>query len=127
MSVEDLLKPRYLVIANYPNSYYKVGSILKEKKDHEPSYEFIAKSMAQKYPEIFRKLEWWEMRDEKDMPQYIKWMCNEEIQIVKVDKYYHKFDMIIAVVENDEFVIGDANHDLPATEQEYLNYINSKQ
>lgn len=29
-----------------------------------------------KYPHLFRRLEWWKYRDEKDMPKYIKFISN---------------------------------------------------
>lgn len=50
--MNELLKPRYKVIADYPGSPFPVGFIM---KDDCESWS--------KYPANFRKLEWWEERD----------------------------------------------------------------
>lgn len=77
--VENLLKPRWKVIANYPNSPYKIGQILNNDW-HEydlPANELFSIATiyfeAHQYPAIFKKLEWWEERDIEEMPEYVKW------------------------------------------------------
>jgi hypothetical protein len=77
MTTEDLMKPRYKVIALWPNTEYKIGSIL------QPDY-FIEKTIkfCETYPHLFRKLEWWEDRDEKDMPLYLRAATNKNLCLV---------------------------------------------
>ena len=68
MTTEELLKPRYLVIADYPgmdDDGYYIGQV---KENIAENYC----KLLDKYPHLFRRLEWWEMRDEKDMPEYVK-------------------------------------------------------
>ena len=74
MTPEQLLQPRYLVIADYPNSIYKVGKLLIEDRDFLFYEGMNHKNFIKPYdfPHIFRRLEWWECRDIKDMPEYVK-------------------------------------------------------
>ncbi len=66
MNTEQLLKPRYKVIADYPFSPYKVGELVKEGSSRCPyyittvnhiSYNFDTEEI-ENYPHLFRKLEW---------------------------------------------------------------------
>ena len=70
MNVEKLLKPRFKVIANYPKSFYKIGEII------DTGYELIYcdthGAKFTDYPHLFKKLNWWERREEGDMPKYLK-------------------------------------------------------
>ena len=116
MTPEELLKPRYLVISDYPNSEFEVGKV----------YEFnsaIAKNVFGRYPAIFRKLEWWEMRDEKDMPEYVKPIKAEQY-IFKVSKYLHSITQLVGV--NGKIKTEHTKVFLPAAEQEYQQYINKE-
>lgn len=78
MSVRELLKPRYEVIADYPESGFSVGDILKwdengigwKAEGCDDFYEFG----IHKYPHLFRRLEWWEHRKDEDLPKYIRFI-----------------------------------------------------
>lgn len=75
MTVEELLKPRYKVIADYPSSPFFINDILpnalKEwQRDNERTKATL--NECEKYPAIFKKLEWWEEREIEDMPEYLK-------------------------------------------------------
>ena len=85
MSTEELLKQRVKVIAPYPNSPYMVGEILTEfffdngnsyfsVNDNEKTYpdRVISSGTINECPNIFRKMNWWEERELKDMPEYLK-------------------------------------------------------
>jgi len=78
--MNDLMKPRYLVIADtpYPNTP-TIGTILTLEESGVSNWltvkhnDFVySKMMLDKYPHLFRPLQWWEFRDEKDMPEYVK-------------------------------------------------------
>ncbi len=107
--VVDLLQPRYKVIADYPyNKRHRVGQIIAEPLE----------SFYDKYPYIFRKLEWWEERTVEEMPKYVKYIGTK-----KVGKVFRWAD-------NNSFVFVDYKDNredvrglLPATEQEYLNQV----
>jgi hypothetical protein len=69
MSVEELLKPRFKVIADYPGCEYSIGYILSiPDADFDTGYEDFLKT----YPHLFKELEWHDERDEIEMPKYIK-------------------------------------------------------
>jgi len=64
-NIQELLKPRYLVNTPwFPSNNYQSGDIVTPDKftGWHPKY----------YPVIFRRLDWWEYRDVKDMPEYVK-------------------------------------------------------
>ncbi len=80
LTVEELIKPRYQVIADYPGSEFQVGYIV-ELKDIYPysgmSFSLnggivVAPSWFDKYPHLFKKLAWYERRELRDMPDYVK-------------------------------------------------------
>lgn len=78
MTPEDLMKPRYKVIADFPqwSSFkYKIGDLLEKLGIHfvgSGTSRGINENEIDLYPAIFKKLEWWEERKESDMPQYVK-------------------------------------------------------
>lgn len=81
MTKEELLKPRYKVIADYPQSIWKEGQIL-------PYFpEPYAKENIEKFPKVFRKMNWWEERKAEDMPEYIKFRDNV---VIKVDNHFQE-------------------------------------
>lgn len=70
--IHELLIPRYKVIADWPNSIYKIGSIL-IGKDNGLYYNGVNHANfinPENYPHLFRKLEWWEERTPEEMPQF---------------------------------------------------------
>ena len=62
LTTEELMRPRWEVIADYPNSVEYIGSVI-ENKDPE-HYDL--------YPSTYRPLSWWEHRLLYEMPQYVK-------------------------------------------------------
>jgi hypothetical protein len=70
-SVEDLLRPRYKVIADYPGSQYRIGNVVIYNPNRDVSVESF-ESWLSRFPVVFRRLEWWEDREENEMPEYVK-------------------------------------------------------
>jgi hypothetical protein len=66
MTNEELMLPRFNVIADYPNSSFDIGDILEQDEKHKTNYwvklQLYTSRYPDKYPNIFRKLEWWEER-----------------------------------------------------------------
>jgi len=87
MTNEELLIPRWKVIADYPGSLYKVGYIINEADNIEGRTFFT--TTVHKYPHIFRALAWYEEREEKDMPEYVKDMEDGGI-VYKIIKLHTK-------------------------------------
>jgi len=69
MTAVELMTPRYELIADYPSNYCEVGTIIEcPNFDHD----FTKKAWEEvidKYPHLFRKLNWWEHRKVEDMPK----------------------------------------------------------
>lgn len=88
MNKEQLLKPRWKVIADFPDSDYKVGSI--EDRDwckyvnSEDETDGIVWKISD-FPHLFKELNWWEERKIEDLPNYIK-IVDENV-IAKVEEH----------------------------------------
>jgi hypothetical protein len=67
MTPDELMKPRYKVIADWPNmpDSVKVGDIVNHNA------VFRDNSLCSSFPHLFKKLEWWHERREEDLPKYI--------------------------------------------------------
>jgi len=63
MTAKELMQPRFEVIAEYPNCIFKKGDILERIAEVEE---------LEKYPHLFRKLNWWEFRKIEDMPKKLR-------------------------------------------------------
>jgi len=96
--MENLLSPRFKIIAEYPNSIFKKNDILEriKYKDTEIEVSEILTNLKrckinnlsglkvvnlEMYPHLFQKLNWWEERKREELPTYIK----SETQVVKPD------------------------------------------
>jgi hypothetical protein len=123
MNTEDLLKPRYKVIADYPMSEFKVGKV----------YEFNSHSAHIVFGNYHAIL-----RDEKDMPAYVNW--NDKVFKVatlfegKHTGWQNYSVYILDESGNETNIYGDSvralfyNKEkiLPATGKEYLDFINQQ-
>lgn len=76
MERDELMKPRYKVIADYPDSTFEVGEIEDRNwsayVNGEDDTDGVIWSL-ESFPHLFRKLEWWEERKPEDMPQYLRY------------------------------------------------------
>jgi hypothetical protein len=92
MKAKDLMKPRFEVIADYPKCPITVGRILTPIFDGAAYYESLDEPASEtvthpeKYPHIFRKLNWWEHRTVEEMPKRL--IC----KAVKMDKTIHEIE-----------------------------------
>ena len=96
MTPEELLKPRYKVIATYPNCYWSVGKILTMDKDEHfeiSSDEFYDINYIDAFPHLFKRLEWWEDRTIEDFKRikYVRvttyrayWLVGDLVKVTKV-------------------------------------------
>lgn len=120
MSTKELLKPRWKVIADYPGNPAIVGSILKMRNDYQ--YEVNSKLfiMPEGYPAIFKKLEWWEEREQEDLPEYVKLVVFPHYPdtaintIIKV--YHHTGNGELLTKRLDRY---STQHCQPSTKKEY--------
>lgn len=100
MTPEQLLQPRYEVIADYPNSTFYIGQIITfEPKDPTDGWELadIAdnKRICPAYPNIFKRLSWHEHCKPEDMPEYVKLSDGEVFKVINYNS-----DKITCIVES---------------------------
>lgn len=126
MTVQELLIPRYKVIADYPLSkmYFNVGDVLTwDEKNQayrigEPKFVSMSKETVEAFPHLFKKLEWYEERKPEELPKFVKDKFGERVRIIKVKKIevgvnqyvYHSGG--ISLLENV----------IPASKEEYEAY-----
>lgn len=123
--VDNLMKLR-VKVTRYPH-YPFDGDILIEGKDGEMIHETegypqsiykITKDDVEKYPAYFRKMPWWEDRMPEEMPEYVKYWDTS---------LYYPVDRVAKISDNPFAAYNfTAENFQPATEQEYLNYQQSK-
>jgi hypothetical protein len=134
MTPENLMQPRYKVIADYPNSEYVIGLVIDFAEESNfksgkiTGSNNVSEDFFLQYPNIFNKLRWFEDRDPKDMPEYVK--EKEGNEVWRVEEYGAAVTCYVLLKKNfhdPEIPFGDHNlYDLlPATETEYLTYQNS--
>jgi len=122
MTNEELLKPRYIVINDYPNSIFDIGEILDE--------EYVGKSSfneLKNFPHIFKPLEWWEELNLEDLPKYLKTDVYGKNLFRKVEEYFYEplnnVDLCFKAYYVGELRTYLMEIFLPSTEEEYLEYI----
>jgi len=93
MTVEQLMQPRYKVVVDYPHSPFtdnqiiclqNVGGYWRYSWAEHDGIEFETESFFKDYPHLFKPMAWWEERDVKDMPEYVKSLVGSEHRIYKV-------------------------------------------
>jgi hypothetical protein len=144
-TIEDLLKPRYRVIALWPYCDEAIGTIYSPRPVEQRLWVVMGEASGfihpsdknrctsahyERFPHLFKKLEWWEDRKPEEMPQYVKYAENG--MVAKVDRFdmettsawfmyleggIHPYCPGGSALEN--------THWLPATESEYNEYITS--
>lgn len=144
MTTTQLLMPRYIVTADWLNNrHFKVGDILSVNKFYEISaikkLSHLRKEdnsagvdieNLEKFPHLFRILHWWEFREVSDMPEYCKLIKARPSYQLKVNCVRAvTFEKTIAPHQwvCDMFPVYVRIEDLlPATEQEYIQYQQTK-
>jgi hypothetical protein len=116
MTAEELLKPRFEVIADFPLLKNKVGEIIIAKKPYwriELDFLFLNSSniSPEAYPHLFRKLNWWEHRKIEDMPKKVGIKeTNETYEIISWE--FREYNVIGHFNKNnqnhDGIIISDA-------------------
>jgi hypothetical protein len=120
LSTEQLLMPRYKVIADYPMSSHAVGDVLTYLIGGTFVNERIRvkEDSLQNYPAIFKPLSWWEERALEDMPEYVK--SGQGNSVRKVKGYELHWNKIIL----DGGKVRSISQWFPATLTEYQSFIN---
>lgn len=119
-TAEELLKPRYKLIARYPGCDLNIGTLCTADSDLwvRGNYHLVGKDV-EKYPHLFKKLEWWEERTPEEMPEYVNiagevlkiidWKDNRNGTVIRNKHYRYSISLPGSSVK-------------PATESEYNEY-----
>lgn len=133
MTPDELLMPRYKVIAIDTTESFQIGEIL----NHPPEwndYLWVTPDgkiifYPEKYPHLFKPLQWWEDRKPEEMPQYVV-ICIDVSSFGKclnVKEWFYYTSPI-----GEERSIGFKDHDgntigahavRPITEADYNAYL----
>lgn len=126
-SIEQLLKPRYKVIADYPLSLLMIGDIVEMVTGSNEMWvcnrtgNRISFHPAN-YPAIFKQLSWWEEREVGEMLGLVVKKISYPFTITKVNAPI-SIDGRFFVWDNMKNSVPFQDY-LPATEAEYLTYMN---
>jgi len=120
--IKRLTEPRFKLIADYPGNTREVGSI---------SVEVATASYFRKYKANFMELKWYIDRSKEEMPDYLK--LTFDGSIVKPEEYGALDSAHLAHYSTGEIekrgkwkgtkVLYHLSVTVPATEQEYLDYV----
>lgn len=146
MTPEELLKPRYKVIADWPGrsnsslSEMVIGyvALLSKEARHPVSNNLLSEKLVWQsengmrsvgvgffdlYPHLFQPLHWWEDRNPEDLPKYLKSMDGKHIkQVIELTSNGFR---VKEEKSRKGYRTCDNNRWLPATLEEYATYINS--
>lgn len=133
MTKEELLKPRYEVIADYPDYtgskyIHKKGDIIVFDDDNnvilwkEPGSDGTQCDHGHfmNYPNIFGLLEWWEQRKPEEMPEYLIWTDNKTVTKP------HRFNGSYFFLSDDDGFGYHLGHTRPATKEDYDKFTGQK-
>lgn len=135
--IEDLLKPRYKVIALWPtcSTSMKVGNIIVYDDEFDIFWidgNAYNPKNVKLYPHLFKPLAWWEDRKPEEMPKYVK-----ETEATEYDTivYYYKLGIDFKYIFSRNCIELTMKKDTrrihlmyitPAAESEYTTYLNNK-
>lgn len=98
---DQLMAPRFRVISNYPDTQFKLNSVIKfkiatkrfnrlygDKYTYENKHSYYEVAFFEKYPAIFRPILFWEDRKPEDFPVpfYVRSETNNVFKISSVSK-----------------------------------------
>lgn len=123
MNISELLKPRYKVENPDTSGRWAVGDIYTFTREVAQTYDYWVNQKGQSvsfnffsaFPHLFRKLNWYEDREESQMPEYVKW---DDHSYMYPQQRVSKISA--APFSSDGFT---ASNILPATLEEYNQYI----
>lgn len=127
MTTEELLKPRYKVVAKYPESRFEVDEILTQwiGSNFAGKNPYIIISNPQEYPAIFKRLSWWEGLSINELPKYLKVREDAIRKVIKWDLPNGKVYVTNGFSEKPRY--NNISIYVPATEEEYLQFTNHKE
>ena len=110
MTATELMIPRFEIIAEYPNCEFKNGEIISRVKyatndiyhtDENPPVGGLDLSEIEKYPHLFRKMNWWEDRKAEEMPKQV--ICKaipNDTEIIDIEEW--DMDILVGWINKEE-------------------------
>ena len=89
MTAEELMVPRYEVIADYPGSTYPIGTIFTSMSNGFVRYMLDGDKHStnglnlEMYPHLLRRMLWLEQRSVEDMPKRLKHLTVDGIEEIE--------------------------------------------
>jgi hypothetical protein len=128
MTKEELLRPRYKVIADYPNGAYEIGAVIETYESAMARALNLenedCKICLLDYPALFKKLEWWEERKPEDLPEYLKCVRTPDQIHFPGEVYKMKWTGYMWGRTEKGVAVIETNCYTPATLEEYNTYTN---
>ena len=134
MTKEELLKPRYKVIADYPYCPYMIGSLVEDtatrflltRTNCYDSFEmdiveqdnYVTEETILKYPHLFKPLNWWEDLKPIEFPKYVKSKHGGIFEVINWTTNPNTAQLGSIYAKEGFLFIEDL---LPATKEEYDN------
>lgn len=129
MTPDDLLRPRYKVIADYPKMECEVGDIFHKLTFDNGNYTYVTNHdspmlgriighMIERMPHLFKPLAWWEERKPEEMPEYVN--CPSRKMFLKIEHWGESY-FIIEGRQKMQY-----RNYTPATREEYEAYQKTK-
>lgn len=118
--IAELLKPRYIVMADWPESPLCEGDIIKGESSYWGAKE--KEYFHADFPKIFKPLAWYEYRKVEEMPEYVKSATGIVYKVAHPSqngRIWHTEGEIEHRFINSTFY-------LPATSTDFNNNINQK-
>lgn len=120
MTTEELLQPRFKVIANFPDNTRNIGDIIYVDNKKEKYWSDNYEKWLSTFPHLFKKLEWFEDRKVEDLPEYLKDEFETYDGYYKVLKYHLNLGTVNVInnkygLLNDQFIQTFQ----PSTKEEY--------
>lgn len=126
----NLMKPRYKVIADWPGADYLPGDIFTMEPDEDGTMldkiHFVFEHTCKKFPHLFKPLSWWEERKPGEMPEYVK--NNKVVIKILIGRDISESCSAWMFEKSPDGLRHrlELSYYQPATQNEYLNYLNKK-
>jgi hypothetical protein len=102
MTAEELMKPRFEIIADYPDNYHgKVGTILDRDWSRYPNDDETQEPVwrISDFPHLFKKLNWWEHRTIDQMPKRVVSMADDNGNTYDIEEW--DMDILVGWVNKE--------------------------
>ncbi len=125
MTNTELLLPRYMANFHDPYCTFGTGDIfIYEPSEDRTEKEFCDMFESENYKKGFIKLEWWELREIEDMPEYVvslSWKRGNSNSVYKVKRHLTT-GCVIHEWEKDSVKSYSLFQLQPATKEDYENH-----